>query len=539
MHLLSGRAAVTPFFHQPARTYVHRISCAAAAGILLALTIGVAAPAAAQIGKTVDGPKVVPFDLNIDLRLLPKLPAGSVAPKLYRPLLKGPQGAKSGGGAAPSAPAGTPGARAPMPGTIQNFAGLNFADLCGGAQCGGGWPPDPNGEVGPNHFIEAVNVGYAIYNKTGTLLASFTEDQLWAGSGANLCNGNSQGDPIVVYDPIADRWIITHFAFASGAGPFVQCIAVSKTSDPVAGGWYLYPLRIDTGVAGQPPVGSINDYPKFAAWHDCLYMGANQFNGFGPYQGVSVASFSRADLYNGNPLTWALGFLPYPANQVFSMFPAHSAGQGPTAVQPGTPAFFVNESTTAFNFDVRKLTPGPNCGGGGTLSAATFVPPDRLYGDRLRNIGAATQYGEPARQPGGSDHAEGPIPQGRRRRVAVGRPHGAAGVESVGDPVGAARRHRRHDRRDRGAAADLLAGLDALPLHAEHRRRQPGQRGDRFQHVGADRSRFPQHQVRRTPCGRPAQRAAADGSHARRGARFADESSAAAVRAIAGAITRR
>ena len=210
---------------------MHRGCCAAAAGVLFALTIGVAAPAAAQVGKTVDGPKVVPFDLDIDLRLLPKLPAGSVAPKLYRPLLKGPQGAKSGGGASPSAPGGTTGARAPMPGTIQNFAGLNFTDLCGGVQCGGGWPPDPNGEVGPNHFIEAVNLGYAIYNKTGTLLASFTEDQLWAGSGANLCNGNSQGDPIVVYDPIADRWIITHFAFTSlpGPAPFMQCIAVSKT----------------------------------------------------------------------------------------------------------------------------------------------------------------------------------------------------------------------------------------------------------------------------------------------------------------------
>ena len=77
MHLLSGRAAVTPFFHHAARASVRRICCAAAAGILLALTIGVAAPVDAQVGKTVDGPKVVPFELNIDLRQLPKLPVGA------------------------------------------------------------------------------------------------------------------------------------------------------------------------------------------------------------------------------------------------------------------------------------------------------------------------------------------------------------------------------------------------------------------------------------------------------------------------------
>ncbi len=503
MHLLSGRAAVTPFFHQPARTYVHRISCAAAAGILLALTIGVAAPAAAQIGKTVDGPKVVPFDLNIDLRLLPKLPAGSVAPKLYRPLLKGPQGAKSGGGAAPSAPAGTPGARAPMPGTIQNFAGLNFADLCGGVQCGGGWPPDPNGEVGPNHFIEAVNVGVRDLQQDRHAARFVHRGPALGRQWLRICaTAIRQGDPIVVYDPIADRWILTHFAFASGAGPFVQCIAVSKTSDPVAGGWYLYrcasTLESPDSHRSARSTTIRNSPPGTTA---CTWAPTSSTDSVRT-RACPFASFSRADLYNGNPLTWALGFLPYPANQVFSMFPAHSAGHGPTAVQPGTPAFFVNESTTAFNFDVRKFTPGPNCGGGGTLSAATFVPQPSYTG--------TAGFGTVVPQPNtanlldnlaGSDHAEGPVPQGRRGRVAVGRPHGAAGVESSRRSSGrsstspAARSPRPR------CSSRSTRRTDALPLHAEHRRRQPGQRGDRVQHVGADRSRFPQHQVRRTPRG--------------------------------------
>ena len=107
-----------------------------------------------------------------------------------------------------------------MPSPIRNFAGLSFNDTCGGVQCGGGWPPDPNGDVGPSHYIEAVNTGVAIYDKTGTLLTSFEENQLWSGVGTTPCNGNSQGDPIIIYDWLSDRFVLTWFAFASGSGPF-------------------------------------------------------------------------------------------------------------------------------------------------------------------------------------------------------------------------------------------------------------------------------------------------------------------------------
>ena len=146
-----------------------------------------------------------------------------------------------------------------MPAPTQNFGGMNFNDHCTGGQCGSGWPPDPNGDVGPNHYIQAVNSAYAIYNKTGSLLASFTEDSLWSGVSTTIpCNGNSAGDPIVLYDQLDDRWILTHFAFAINtngvpAPPFYECIAVSKTSDPVSGGWWLYPMHMDPGGAGQPP----------------------------------------------------------------------------------------------------------------------------------------------------------------------------------------------------------------------------------------------------------------------------------------------
>jgi hypothetical protein len=259
----------------------------------------------------------------------------------------------------------------PMPGPVQNFAGLSFSDACTGGSCGAGWPPDPNGDVGPNHYILAVNDAIAIYSKTGTRLAAFTENSLWSGSGNTPCNGNSSGDPVVLYDWLADRWILTWFAFPGSKGPFYQCIAASKNGDPVAGGWWLYPVRMDDGTV--IPKGYLNDYAKFGLWHDCLYMGANEFQGFGTYKGASFASFSRADLYAGNALTYAVAFLPWTTNHVFSMFPASNLGKGAVAVQPGTPAYFVTQSQSLAAFEVRTFAAGANCGAGGTLSAPVYV----------------------------------------------------------------------------------------------------------------------------------------------------------------------
>jgi hypothetical protein len=307
---------------------------------------------------------------------LPKHAVETGNPRSYRPLRRGPSAFRpeSSGSAPLAAPSGAP--LAAMPAPLQTFAALQYNDSCTGGQCGDGWPPDPNGDVGAAHYIEAVNSAYAIYDKTGTRLAAITENQLWSTTGSNPCNGNSQGDPVVIYDRLADRWILTHFAFGvSGSkvvAPFYQCIAASKTNDPVNGGWWLYPLRMDPGGSG-PPNGDLNDYSKFGLWHDCLYMAANEFKSSNNhYDGVMFASFSRSDLYSGAPLTWAIGWLPASSN-VFTMVPSNNQGSGSDAVQAGTPNYYVSESGSGFAFEVRKFTPGPNCGAGGTLGTATIV----------------------------------------------------------------------------------------------------------------------------------------------------------------------
>ncbi len=259
----------------------------------------------------------------------------------------------------------------PMPPAIISFHGMSYADTyCQGGQCGGGHPPDTTGAIGSHHYIQAINLAFAIYDKaTGTRLAAFTEASLWAGVTGSLCASDPYGDPIVLYDQTADRWILTNFAFSNpDSGPFYECIAVSKSSDPVSGGWWFYGIQMDQG---QVPVGTLNDYPKFGVWNDgCLYMGANGFNG-NTYNGQIIFSIDRAQMYGGHQASWTLGFLSGTAN--FSLFPAAMLGNGSSLPSPSTHEYYVQESQTDNAFNVRTITPDI-CDNGGTVGAAIAVP---------------------------------------------------------------------------------------------------------------------------------------------------------------------
>ena len=94
-----------------------------------------------------------------------------------------------------------------IPSPIANFEGLSNANNFNlfGFRVN---PPDPNGDVGPNHYVEMVNLAFAIYNKSGNLLLGPVDTgTLWAGFVIPDCTDPS-GDPVVLYDPIGDRWII-------------------------------------------------------------------------------------------------------------------------------------------------------------------------------------------------------------------------------------------------------------------------------------------------------------------------------------------
>jgi hypothetical protein len=263
-------------------------------------------------------------------------------------------------------------ALAPMPNPSLTFAGISHDGLCGGAPCGGGWPPDTNGDVGLNYYVQQVNTSVGIFNKSGTLLASFTENALWSGAGTGTpCDANNQGDPITLYDPMTDRWILSDFGFGfSGStpvAPYYQCIAVSKTGDPVTGGWWLYALRTDD--ATHP---WLNDYPKFGVWPDGVYMSVNGFLGSGSFQGTEAWALNRSDLESGVPVR---AFVAYIASvfDPFTMIPSNVRGNTPGGQPPaGTPNYFVSESQTAFAFEVRKFTVASNWSSA-SLSGATNV----------------------------------------------------------------------------------------------------------------------------------------------------------------------
>src|ERR1051326_134774 len=162
-------------------------------------------------------------------------------------------------------------------------------------------PPDTNGDVGPNHYVQQTNLLVRVWNKTGTpLTAPFPLSSLWAvanGGPGGQCSASDAGDPVVLYDPLANRWMLSQFAFASQtAAPYHQCIAISKTADP-SGAYYLYDF-ITGGTTGG---NEFPDYPHLGVWPDGYYMMVHQFTLGGPFNGTGVYSFNRAKMLVGDP----------------------------------------------------------------------------------------------------------------------------------------------------------------------------------------------------------------------------------------------
>ena len=184
-----------------------------------------------------------------------------------------------------------------MPSPLLTFEGLSVAEAPFGV-------PDTNGDVGPNHYIEAVNGAFRVFDKNGNPLSPVTTyDTLFSPLVGTPCSGSNSGDPFVFYDHLADRWVISDFAFAGISGPFYQCIAVSQTSDPVSGGWFLYALQHEPSHSDW-----IGDYPKFAWWSDpqpggAYYLTVNliDLSPVGSFEGVRVFALDRASMLAGGP----------------------------------------------------------------------------------------------------------------------------------------------------------------------------------------------------------------------------------------------
>ena len=177
---------------------------------------------------------------------------------------------------------------AQMPAPSLTFDGLNSFDNAAayGFQI---IPPDPNGDVGLNHYVQAVNALVRIFDKNGTpQTPPFKLSSIFAPLGTP-CSTRNDGDPIVLYDALADRWFLSQFC--NNFPPFRQLIAVSKTGDPT-GEYYIYEFVM--------PNVKQNDYPKFGVWSDAFYMSTDEFFG-GDYAGSGVFAFDRTKMLKGDP----------------------------------------------------------------------------------------------------------------------------------------------------------------------------------------------------------------------------------------------
>ncbi len=152
-------------------------------------------------------------------------------------------------------------------------------------------PPDPAGDVGPNHYVAMTNLSYAVLDKSGTLLyGPAANNTVWTGFGG-ACENENSGDPIVLYDQISDRWLLSQF---TSAGPdYYNCVALSTTPDPT-GTYYRWAIRNNGSGSDLFP-----DYPKYGVWSDGFYISTRDFDS--GYAGVGVYALKRDDIVGGNP----------------------------------------------------------------------------------------------------------------------------------------------------------------------------------------------------------------------------------------------
>ena len=203
-------------------------------------------------------------------------------------------------------------------------------------------PPDTTGDVGPNHYVQWVNLRYSIYTLTRganneisgfNLVPGFPKNGnvVWQGFGGR-CQSDNDGDPIVQYDQLADRWILTQFA-VSGQ-PFTQCVAVSTSPDPT-GTYFRYAFSY---------AKSFNDYPKMGVWPDAYYITYNMFRNGRSFTGNTVCALERAQMLAGGTARQAC----VNTTAGHSLEPADL--EGSTLPPAGSPNLLMSITTTAVQF---------------------------------------------------------------------------------------------------------------------------------------------------------------------------------------------
>jgi hypothetical protein len=208
---------------------------------------------------------------------------------------------------------------------VSNFEGVPNLSMV--------YPPDTDGDVGPNHYFQMINLCFQIFDKEGNSLYGPADNRtLWSGF-IGSWTGTNDGDPVVLYDHQADRWIASQFAINTPDGTYWELVAVSATGDPL-GEWYRY--------AFQFPV--FNDYPKLGIWPDGYYFAFNMFGE--DYFRAAVCSLDRTAMLAGDPDARMILFDMPPDSEPASLLPASFDGPPPPE---GTPDYFAYIMDDAYN----------------------------------------------------------------------------------------------------------------------------------------------------------------------------------------------
>jgi hypothetical protein len=226
------------------------------------------------------------------------------------------------------------------------FPGLGFTGVN---------PSDNNMASGPNHIIQMINNSSSsfirIWDKAGNILVS----QIILSSITGLSGG---GDPVVLYDNIADRYIISEFANTTNN----IFICVSQTADPT-GAYFVYNFATP----------EFPDYFKIAAWGNSYVVTSNENE-------PAIYAMDRAKMLTGTPSTTVQRFtIPsYPTIGFQAATPVDISGA--TNAPANSPALVMRMADDAwttgitdrleiFSFNVDWVTPANT-----TLTGPDLLP---------------------------------------------------------------------------------------------------------------------------------------------------------------------
>lgn len=216
--------------------------------------------------------------------------------------------------------------------TAASFEGLGVS----GGYTPDAAPPDTNGSAGTTQYVQWVNEDFAIWDKSSgaRLYGPAAGNTLWHDLGG-ACATYNDGDPIVLFDKAAKRWIFTQFVVSAGS-PYHQCVAVSRTDD-ATGAFSLYDFTYS----------NFNDYPKVGVWSDGYYVTFNMFKQKGFqyfFQGTMACAWDRAKMLAGQAATQQCVQL---SSSFGGLLPADIDGS--TAPPAGAPEYFLNFGSNSLN----------------------------------------------------------------------------------------------------------------------------------------------------------------------------------------------